>query len=321
MNWVRAFFTTAPFIFLSILALAFASDAQTSPHVPKRSSHAVARHAAKDAPAAHISGARAMEYVRQVVAFGPRPVGSPAHKKLEDYLRAHLKADNLEEDAFTATTPAGQFPMRNFIAKFQGKQDGIIVISGHYDTLRTPGFVGANDGGSSTGLPLALADYFRAHKPEGYSVWLVWFDGEEAFRQWSDQDSTYGSRHLAEKWAKDGTIAKIKAFILLDMIGDADLNVDRDVNSTPWLLDLVQNAAGRLGYQSHFFRRTIGIEDDHLPFAKLGVPVADLIDFDYGFSNVFWHSNEDTIDKLSPQSLEIVGSVVVNAVPLLDAKK
>jgi Zn-dependent M28 family amino/carboxypeptidase len=170
-------------------------------------------------------------------------------------------------------------------------------------------------------LLLALADYFRAHKPVGYSVWLVWFDGEEAFRQWSDQDSTYGSRHLAEKWAKDGTTSKIKAFLLVDMIGDAGLDILRDGNSTPWLQDLVQQAATKLGYQSHFFTRAGAIEDDHIPFAKIGVPVVDLIDFDYGFSNVFWHSTEDTLDKLSPESLEIVGSTVVNTVPLIDGKK
>ena len=262
-----------------------------------------------------------MEYVRQIVAFGPRPVGSPAHKRLEEYLRGHLKNDNLEEDTFTATTPDGESAMRNFIAKFPGKREGIVVISGHYDTLRKPGFLGANDGGSSAGLLLALADYFRAHKPVGYSVWLVWFDGEEAFRQWSDQDSTYGSRHLAEKWAKDGTTSKIKAFLLVDMIGDAGLDILRDGNSTPWLQDLVQQAATKLGYQSHFFTRAGAIEDDHIPFAKIGVPVVDLIDFDYGFSNVFWHSTEDTLDKLSPESLEIVGSTVVNTVPLIDGKK
>ncbi len=269
----------------------------------------------------HVSGAHAIEYVRQIVALGPRPVGSPAHKRLEEYLRGHLKNDNLEEDAFTAATPDGQFPMRNFIAKFPGKREGIIVISGHYDTLRKPGFVGANDGGSSAGLLLALADYYRTHKPTGYSVWLVWFDGEEAFRQWSDTDSTYGSRHLAKKWAKDGTTGKIKAFLLVDMIGDAGLDILRDTNSTPWLLDMVQQAATKLGYQSHFFARADAIEDDHIPFGKLGVPVVDLIDFDYGFSNVFWHSTEDTMDKLSPESLEIVGSTVVNTVQLIGAKK
>ncbi len=316
MSCIRALLSTL-LTFLLVLLLGMAASGQTrhTTRTPRKD-----KSRAENAPV-HISGTRAMDYVRQIVTFGPRPVGSPAHDKLENYLRAHLKADHLEEDKFTTSTPDGQLPMCNFIAKFPGKQDGIIVISGHYDTLKKPGFLGANDGGSSAGLLLALADYFRVHKTAGYSVWLVWFDGEEAFRQWSDQDSTYGSRHLADKWSKDGTIPKIKAFILLDMIGDADLNVLRDADSTAWLQKMVYDAASKLGYQSHFFGRNSAVEDDHIPFAKLGVPVVDLIDFDYGYGNVFWHSNDDTLDKLSSDSLEIVGSTVVNTVPLIDAKK
>jgi Zn-dependent M28 family amino/carboxypeptidase len=264
-----------------------------------------------------------MQYVRQVVGLGPRYIGSPGHKKTEDYLRSHLKADNLEEDAFTAPTPVGNLPVRNFIAKFPGTKDGIIVIAGHYDTLYgRKDFVGANDGGSSTGLPLALADRLRSQKKrEGYSVWLVWLDGEEAIKQWTATDSVYGARHLAEKWKKDGTAAKIKGFLLLDMVADSDLNIDRDQNSTSWLEDLVLKAASELGYQSHFFGRNNTVLDDHLPFAKVGVPVADLIDLDYGYGGVFWHTPQDTIDKLSPQSLAIVGDVTLETVRLIDVGK
>jgi hypothetical protein len=270
-------------------------------------------------PAAHLNGQRAMQFVREVVAFGPRPVGSKAHQKLESYLRGKLRADNLEEDRFTASTPNGPMPMRNFIAKFPGTRAGIIVVAGHYDTKPLAKFVGANDGGSSTGLLLELANELRGKKLEGYSVWLVWLDGEEAFKEWSATDSVYGSRHLAEKWQKDGTSKKVKAFLLVDMIGDADLNVEHELNSAPWLEDLILQAATRLGYQSHFFRRSLQVEDDHLPFAKTGVPVADLIDFDYGYDNVFWHTPADTLDKLSPNSLEIVGSVVLETIRLIDA--
>jgi Zn-dependent M28 family amino/carboxypeptidase len=273
------------------------------------------------APALKVDADRALQYTREVVALGPRPLGSAAHSKLEAYLRSHLKNDSLEEDTFVAQTPAGPFGMRNFIAKFPGTKDGIIVIAGHYDTLFSdPKFVGANDGGSSTGLPLALADALRGKKREGYSVWIVWLDGEEAVRQWSSTDSVYGSRHLAEKWTKDGTLKKVKAFLLVDMVGDADLNIDRDQASTAWLEDLVYDAASRVGYQSHFYARTTSIEDDHLPFARAGVPVADLIDFDYGYGNVFWHTPQDTMDKLSARSLGIVGDVVLQAVALLDAR-
>jgi Zn-dependent M28 family amino/carboxypeptidase len=269
----------------------------------------------------HVNAARAMQYVREVVAFGPRPIGSAAHKKLEAYLVAHLKGGTLEHDDFIASTPDGSFPVHNIIAKFPGTKPGAVVIATHYDTLmRVKGFVGANDGGSGTGLLLELANQLRGAKRNGYSVWLVWLDGEEAIRQWSETDSLYGSRHLAEKWQKDGTIGQVKAFLLADMIGDADLNIDRDQNSTAWLEDLVYQAAGKFGYQSYFFARRLAVEDDHMPFAKAGVPVADLIDFDYGYNNVFWHTTQDTLDKLSPKSLEITGDVLLETVRLLDQK-
>jgi Zn-dependent M28 family amino/carboxypeptidase len=149
----------------------------------------------------------------------------------------------------------------------------------------------------------------------------VWDDAEESMRlPWFDPESLYGVRHLAQKWQADGTIKHIKAFLLLDMIGDADLNIDEDANSTPWLESLVHEAATRLGYQSHFLGRKTAITDDHIPFLQLGVPSADLIDFDYGYNNVFWHTPQDTVDKLSPKSLEIVGSVVLETIRLLDKK-
>jgi glutaminyl-peptide cyclotransferase len=269
------------------------------------------------------NSARAMQYTREIVALGPRPIGSANHKKLENYILAHLKNDQVEDNAFTADTPEGKFPVRNIIAKFPGTREGVIVIAGHYDTnypLRNTGYVGANDGGSSTAILLELANQFRGKKREGYSVWLLWTDGEEAVKEWTDTDSLYGVRHLADKWQKDGTIKTIKAFLLADMIGDADLNVDRDTNSTPWLEDMVYQAATQLGYQSHFFARAINVQDDHLPFVAHGVPSADLIDLDYGYGNVFHHTPQDTLDKLSPKSLEIVGSVILETVRLLDKK-
>jgi Zn-dependent M28 family amino/carboxypeptidase len=275
-----------------------------------------------DSPDVHVSGTRALEYTREMVALGPRPIGSPAHAKLENYLRQHLRNDSLEEDAFTADTPVGKIPARNFIAKFPGTKDGIIVISGHYETKMLKNFVGANDGGASAGLLLELANHFAGQKKplDGYSVWLVWFDAEEATKEWSNTDGTYGSRHLAAKWQQDGTAKKIKGFLLLDMIGDADLGIDRDENSTPWLEDMVYQAASRFGYQSYFFTRQTADLDDHIPFAKIGVPVADLIDLDYGYNNVFWHTPQDTMDKLSSNSLQVVGTTVVETVRLLDTR-
>jgi glutaminyl-peptide cyclotransferase len=269
---------------------------------------------------------RAMQYVREIVAFGPRPLGSPNHKKVESYISAHLKGDDVENDVFTADTPEGKFPVHNVIAKFPGTKDGIVVVASHYDTnypLRNTSYIGANDGASSSALLLELANQLRGKKREGYSVWLVWDDAEEAMKPDGEvpflDDSLYGIRHVAEKWEADGTLKKIKAFILADMIGDADLNVDRDSNSTPWLEDVVYEAATRLGYQSHFFARTLpGVSDDHIPFVKRGVPSADLIDFDYGYNDVFWHTTQDTVDKLSPKSLEIVGSTILETISILD---
>ena len=275
-------------------------------------------------PAPSFDSARAMQYVKEIVAFGPRPLGSANHKKVEDYLHAHLKDDSVEDDAFMIDTSEGKFPVRNIIAKFPGTRDGIIVIASHYDTnwpLRNTTYIGANDGASSSALLLEIANQLRGKKLDGYTVWLLWDDAEESMRlPWYDPEALYGVRHLAKKWKDDGTIKQMKAFILEDMIGDADLNIERDEDSTPWLEQMVYQAAKRLGYQSHFFARTIPMEDDHIPFVQLGVPSADLIDFDYGYNNVFWHTTQDTVDKLSPKSLEIVGTVTLETVQMLGKK-
>jgi len=298
--------------------------AQTAEPISVTSSPGPAQPAVSEASSAPtVNSARALQYIKETVAFGPRPIGSANHKKLEQYIVSHVKGEHVEYDSFTADTPEGKFPVRNIIAKFPGKKDGIIVIAGHYDTnypLRNTGYVGANDGGSSTAMLLEIANQLRGRRRDGYSVWLLWTDGEEAVKQWSDTDSLYGVRHLAEKWQSDGTLKKIKAFLLADMIGDADLNVEREQNSTPWLEDLVLQAATRLGYQSHFYSRTTAIDDDHLPFVRRGVPSADLIDLDYGYGNVFHHTPQDTVDKLSPKSLEIVGNVILQTVWMLDKK-
>ncbi len=274
-------------------------------------------------PPPTFNSGRAWRYVKETIAFGARPIGSNNHKKLEAYITSHLKGDQVEDDAFVADTPAGKLPVRNIIAKYPGTKDGIIVIAGHYDTnypLQNTGYVGANDGGSSTAILLELANQLRGKKRDGYSVWLVWTDGEEAIKTWTATDSVYGTRHLADRWQKDGTLKKIKALIVADMIGDADLNIDRDQNSTAWLEDLVLQAATNLGYQSHFFARQIATDDDHTPFVQRGVPCADLIDFDYGYNNVFWHTPQDTIDKLSANSLEITGNVILQTIRLLDTR-
>jgi len=271
--------------------------------------------------APHVDATRAFQYVKEIVAIGPRAPGSAGHNKIENYIKSHLKGDTVENDSFSAKTPAGEFALNNIIAKYPGTKDCIFVVGSHYETnYPLKNYVGANDGGSTSGLQLELANQLRGKKREGCSVWLVWFDGEEAFKEWSATDSLYGSKHLAEKWKADGTAKKIKTLILLDMIGDADLNVDKDDNSDAKLLDTIYDAATQLGYQSHFFARELAIEDDHIPFKNIGLPVADLIDYDYGYNNSFHHTSEDTLDKLSPKSLQIVGDVVLNALQRFDSQ-
>jgi Zn-dependent M28 family amino/carboxypeptidase len=283
-------------------------------------SAALAAHA-QDLP--QFDGARALEYTRQFVAVGPRWIGSPGHAKAEAFIKEQFRRDRLEEDTFTTDTPAGPMQMHNFIVRFPGKKDGVIVLASHYETnypLRNIHYVGANDGGSTTGLLIEMANYLRGKTLDGYSVWLVFTDGEEAVKSWTDADSVYGSKHLAAKWQADGTLKRIKAFILADMLGDRDLDVQRDLNSTPWLEGLVLQAATQYGWQSYFFQNKTYDEDDHLPFVHRGVPCADLIDLDYGYQNAYWHTADDTMDKLSAKSLTIAGDTILETIRLLDQR-
>jgi len=280
--------------------------------------------------AQHFDGAKAYEYAREFVAIGPRWPTGPGHVKAEEFLRGHFLNEHLafEEDSFTADTPIGPVPMRNFIVRFQGAKKGIIVLATHYETnypLRDIDFVGANDGGSTTGLLMAIGDRLREEtaggkKLDGYSVWLVFFDGEEAIESWSDTDSTYGSRHLAARWGRDGTLSQIKAFILTDMIGDKDLDIQRETNSTPWLVALVGQAAKKFGDERYFFQKDMAVEDDHLPFVERGVPSIDIIDLDYGPNNSYHHTAQDTMDKISAHSLTIDGDVILETIRLVDQR-
>jgi len=268
----------------------------------------------------HFNGAKALDYARQFVAIGPRWPTSQGHVKAEAFLRDAFKHDQVEEDTFTANTPIGPVAMRNFIVRFPGKKPGVIVLGTHYETnypLRNINFVGANDGASTTGLLMAIADQLRGKTLDGYSVWLVFFDGEEAIQTWSASDSTYGSRHLASKWGRDGTLGSIKAFMLADMIGDKDLDIQRETKSTGWLVDLVKQAAHKFGYERYFFQTEEAVEDDHLPFVQRGVPSIDVIDLDYGPNNSYHHTAQDTLDKISARSLTIDGDVFLETIRLI----
>jgi len=263
----------------------------------------------------------AYEAARKMVSLGPRPSGSPAIAKTQQYIIGELKQYGLKivEDDFTATTPKGQIPMKNIIGQLQGSKNDVVLITGHYDTKLQDGFVGANDGASSAATVLELARTLSKNKAE-YSIWFVFFDGEEAVVDWNamnGMDNTYGSRHFVEKALSDGSVKQFKAMILVDMIGDKQLNIKREGESTPWLVDLFWSAARNAGYGKFFVAEEQYISDDHLPFKDAGVPVIDLIDFDYGPRHSYWHTNDDTLDKISGESMKAVGDVIIRVLPEL----
>ena len=270
--------------------------------------------------ARNFSGAEAFAFTREAVALGPRPDGSPAIAKLRTMIKQQLAMRGCEviSDRFTALTPDGPLPMENIIAKFPGKSGRAIAVTGHYDTKKLTNFVGANDGGSSTGMLLELAAALQG-RPRVDDVYLVFFDGEEAIHEWTDTDSIYGSRHLAAKWAADGTNARLKALINVDMTGDKNLRLLCDQNSAPSVRKLVWDVADSLGYSAAFPRRGNAIEDDHIPFINAGVRAVDLIDFDS--QSTFWHTPQDTMDKLDPHSFDVIGAVVLKSIEELEQQK
>ncbi len=267
------------------------------------------------ATCADFSGQRAFDLTRKAVSFGERPSGSEAIAKTQFFILSQLKKlkCQITEDAFTAETPAGPAPMRNIMATFPGTSGRMIVVSGHYDTKQMVGFVGANDGGSSTGFLLELARALN-RAPRKHSVVIVFFDGEEAVKDWSETDSLYGSRHLAMKWEADQTLHKINALINVDMIGDANLDLQRNPNGSQTLTRLIWEVAAEKGHQQNFLGDYVAIEDDHIPFYRRGVSAVDLIDFNFGPFNSHWHTVADTMDKLSPKSFQVIGDVILGTI-------
>ena len=276
------------------------------------------------------SAAAAYAYTARVAALGERWPGSPGHQKTQDLIRQTLQKNGgqIESDEFTATTPRGPIAVHNIIGKFNVSADPkqlIFILAGHYDTLFKPGFIGANDGASSTGILLAFAEALSRQKTK-MQIWLVWTDLEEALESFVGDDGLYGSRHLAQKLAANGTAPRIKGFFLLDMIGDKDLGVARETTSKAWLQDYIAQAAKQLGYSQFFFQYEASIIDDHAPFLRAGLPAVDVVDAKFGrmgpqfdAMGEFHHANTDTMDKVSQRSLEIVGRTILRAVELLDA--
>jgi glutaminyl-peptide cyclotransferase len=267
-------------------------------------------------------GAAALADARRAVAFGERASGSVENRRQRDWILAELKplGGEIAVDSFIAQTPTGPVEMANIIVKFPGITGKAIAVSGHYDTKRIPmvHFVGANDGGSSAGFLLEFAR--TAAKTKHRNDWLIiFFDGEEAvLANWTDTDSRYGSRHLTEKWSEDGTLSRLIALINVDMVGDKDLDIADDGNSSAQLRARMKGVAGKLGYAHYFLEGSGAIDDDHKPFADAGVAVLDVIDLDYGPGNSYWHTVKDTPDKLSAHSLQVVGDVVIALVQELD---
>ena len=274
--------------------------------------------------AAAFDGNRAFGHLKQIVNIGPRPAGSEAIGKTRDYIKQQMSALGLKvaEQAFEASTPVGPVKMVNVSVSIPGAAGKKrLIIGGHYDTklFKEFTFVGANDAGSSTAFLIELARVLKDRKNE-VPIELLFLDGEEAFGEW-ESGNTFGSRHYVEAARKEGTLNQIGAFVLVDMIGEKNPVFQREENSTPWLVDAVWSAARKLN-RPEFVERSTLISDDHLPFLEAGIPAVDIIDLDYPDEETrrFWHTAEDTIDKLSPQSLQAVGDVLVAALPAIELR-
>jgi Zn-dependent M28 family amino/carboxypeptidase len=272
----------------------------------------------KTADAPPFDSGRAYGHLRTIVGFGPRPAGSAALEQTRGYIREELKKVGLEpvDQAFDASTPVGKIHMVNVRATIPGPGTGRLVIAGHYDTklFHDFPFVGANDGGSSAAFLIELARVLKA-RPHPLSIELLFLDGEEATGEWVDTDHTYGSRYYVEAARRDGTLKSLRALILVDMIGDRDLDIMREQNSTPWLTDAIWSAAARLK-RPEFREESTPIEDDHLEFLEAGVPAVDIIDLDYPA----WHRAEDQLDRVAAGSLQAVGDVLLAALPGIEER-
>jgi len=274
--------------------------------------------AAGQAPST-FDGSRAYEHLKNQVAIGPRVAGTAANAETRRYLITTLAGFGVKavEQPFETDTPIGRVKMANVIATLPGTRPERIVIASHFDTkpFKDIRFVGASDGASSTAALLELGRVLQ-NKPRAFTIELLFLDGEEAFVQWAGTDHTYGSRYYVAAAKKSGTLSGIKALILLDMIGDKNLNIRREENSTRWLTDIIWSTAARLGYRQQFVAESMPIEDDHLEFLEAGVEAVDLIDLDYPA----WHTAQDTLENVSAKSLQIVGEVVVAALPEIEQR-
>ena len=272
-------------------------------------------------------GKKAYQITEAILAFGPRPSGSTSLKKVQDYVANNLERQGwfIKKDPFTANTPIGPINMLNVVAIDQGKSNRSLLLACHLETKRideAPNFIGANDSASACALLLAIAPQLQKIAVK-HTLYLAFFDGEEAMVTWDDTDSLYGSRHMAEEFAKAGLLSNMTAMILVDMVGDRQLNIARDTNSNRRLQQRVARIAKEKGLEKHVFGYQASIEDDHIPFVKKGVPAIDLIDLRYGPPHenrvgAYYHTAEDTIDKISANSLDMIATIVLALVQELE---
>src|SRR5579863_2877405 len=305
-----------------------AASAPTTPNVEPPIAQAPVQSGtapAKSASPQGFSGDRAYDQVAKLVGFGPHPPATDAIHRVQEYILSQLNGYGckVETDDFHAATPVGSVLMKNIVVKVPGNGSNTILLATHYDTdtldpndKKLTNFVGADDGGSSTGLMLEMARVLCG-KPQPANIWIAFLDGEEAFVHWdNDTDSVFGSKELAARLALSGDLPHVKAFVLADLVGGKKIHLKRESNSTPWLADIVWRTAARLGHQDIFVpEKSGGIEDDHLPFMNRKVPVVDIIDLDITKDVPYWHTPQDTLDKISPHSLQVVGDVILASLP------
>jgi glutaminyl-peptide cyclotransferase len=271
--------------------------------------------------------ARAWTHLEQLVAIGPRPAGSAGIRQARAYIGRQLSAMGLtvQEQPFVADTPVGRIEMANLIVRLPGRRTDRILFTGHYDTKLLEGrvFVGANDGGSSAAFLLELTRVLAGRTTRELTYEIVWLDGEEAFCDgWYDcgrpgsPDNTYGSRFYVQSAQKAGAVASMRAMVLVDMIADRDLRIRRDTLSTPWLNEILWRTARDLGHGGVFIDAETTVEDDHIPFLDAGISSVDIIDLDYSA----WHTPDDTLDQVSARGLQIVGDVVIAALPAIERR-
>jgi hypothetical protein len=259
-----------------------------------------------------LSGEKALAHVQRLVYFGPRPSGSEAIEKSRHYIEDQLRSSGWQvtRQAFTDDTPRGKVEFVNLIAQFppQGHATPLFLLCSHYDTKTFDAikFVGANDGGSSTGLLLELARVLALHPNLAANIELVFFDGEEAYDHFSETDGLYGSRYFARQ-LRGNRAKQFRGGILFDMVGDSSLDVTLPADSPPKMARDIFAAAEALKLRNYFTYLDREMIDDHSPLNAIGIPTIDVIDFDYSW----WHTAGDTIDKISAQSLQIVGLVAL----------